>query len=122
MKNSRNASYRRVFVASVVFALFAGVSTSADGRPPYMKHMMTTYPNLKGVVKAAGCVGCHAPKDKKIRNHYGQALSEALGEKNVKIPKKLKKAMQKIEPQPSAVKDKTFGDLIRMGIHPAATE
>ena len=122
MKNSWIASCPGAIAVSVVFVLVVGVTTTTEGRPPYLKAMAEKYPNLKGVIRAAKCNGCHPAKNKKVRNHYGEALRKALHATNVKDPEPVPDAFEKIESEPSAIKGKTFGDLIRMGKHPASTK
>ncbi len=45
----------------------------------------------------ATCAICHPARSKEHRNRYGQALEEALGEKNVKDHERIREAMKSIE-------------------------
>ena len=53
---------------------------------------------------------------------FWTALEKALGAKNVKDKAKVGAMMTKIEKEKSAVKDMTFGDLIKAGKLPASTK
>lgn len=106
-----------------VIALVAAVSPlaapkQAQARPKYMAVFKQTYPNpkLAGQVEATKCNVCHFGKEKKDRNDYGMAISNALGEaKNVKAADEIAKALKTAEKAASSTEGKTFGDLIKDG-------
>lgn len=112
----------------VVGAVAVVVSTSpqrAEARLQYLRFFGGKYENLKDQVKVAKCAVCHpAEKNPKklIRNNYGKALEKALEAKDVKNKAVVDAALKKIEKEPSAVKEMTFGDLIKAGKLPASTE
>lgn len=69
------------------------------------------------------CLACHEAKDggkpdNKKRNNYGQAVEKLLGKKKAK-KEEAETAITKAEKEPSAIKDKTFGDLIEEGKAPS---
>lgn len=100
-------------------ALVLGGSKSAEARPLYLKGFVTEYPKLEQqVLKTTKCDVCHFGKPKKNRNNYGATLADIFedgfgGAKNVKDMKKIQEALKKAAEKESAVKDKTFGDLIK---------
>ena len=81
---------------------------------------------LAAEVERVKCNVCHEGKDKKARNAYGKALDERLDKKADKENKeKIRQMLEEVAALPSdpAVKDSpTFGDLIKAGKLPVATE
>jgi hypothetical protein len=110
---------RGVVVAGAVAGVVIGFGTSAEARPPYKKVFEATYEKVAKDNKV-DCNSCHvADKDKKERNNYGEALAKNIA-KNEKDEAKIKEALVKTEKEKSAVKDKTFGDLLKDGKLPAS--
>ncbi len=111
-----------LFVAGVLAGLLSLSASSAQARPKYKGAFEKQYPD---VVKAEGkdgkltCAVCHEGDDKKKRNNYGEALGKNTG-KNEMDEAKIKEALEKTEKEKSAVKDKTFGDLLKDGKLPAS--
>lgn len=111
--------------AAIVAVMFAAGPRQAEARPAFPGVFAKQYPALKDTVKKVKCAVCHPTEDnkkKKKRNNYGKALEKALGAKNVKDKAKVATMMVKIEKEKSAIKDMTFGDLIKAGKLPASTE
>ena len=113
---------KSLFVAGVLAGLLSLSANSAHARPKYKGAFEKQYPD---VVKAEGkdgkltCAVCHEGDDKKKRNNYGEALTKNVG-KNEMDEAKIKEALEKTEKEKSAVKDKTFGDLLKDGKLPAS--
>ena len=110
----------------VAGAAMLGGSGSAEARPQYfLKGFVETYPDLKKETGVQKCNVCHYGTKKTDRNNYGQAFGKTLSElieknggsekerTNVKDLEKVKEALKKAEEEKSAVKDKTFGELIK---------
>lgn len=111
--------------AGVAAVMLSANLSQAQARPTFPGIFARKYLNLLEQVKEAKCTVCHPAEDnekKEKRNNYGTALEKALGEKMVKDKEKVNKALEKIEKEPSAIKGKTFGDLIKEGKLPASTE
>ena len=115
---------RGIVVAGCVAGLVVGFGARVEARPNYKGLFEKQYPE---VVKKEGkdgkltCVVCHEGDDKKKRNNYGEALiSAGKIAKMEKDEAKIKEAFTKTEPEKSAVKDKTFGDLLKEGKLPAS--
>jgi len=111
---------------AVLATLFAGSllvpGPSAQARPNYKGVFSKKY-EKKLATKLRGCIACHAPKpggkyDTKKRNNYGTAVGTLLGKKKAKNPA-VEEAITKAEKEPSAIKGKTFGDLIDEGKAPS---
>ena len=114
-----------MFAAVVAVAMLSVNLEKARARPNFPGVFAKQYPGLKAQVKKVKCAVCHPKannKKKKIRNSYGKALKKALGAAKVKDKKKIAAAMEKIEKQKSAVKGKSFGDLIKAGKLPGSTK
>ena len=117
----------RIRVAlAVLAALFAGSllvpGPSAQARPNYKSVFSKKY-EKKLAKTLRGCTACHEKKadgktDTKRRNNYGKAVGKLLGKKKAKNPA-AEEAITKAEKEPSAIKGKTFGDLIDEGKAPS---
>lgn len=113
---------RGMMVAGCVAGLAIGFNTRVEARPNYKGAFEKQYAE---VVKKEGkdgkltCAVCHEGDDKKKRNNYGEALSKNIT-KMEKDEAKIKEAFEKTEKEKSAVKDKTFGDLLKDGKLPAS--
>ncbi len=96
--------------------------SGADARPQYKSAFEKKYPKVKAANKIT-CDVCHVKgeKNKKKRNNYGTALAKAI-KKNQKDKAKIAEALHKTEKEKSAIKDKTFGDLLKDGKLPASTK
>ncbi len=113
---------RGVVVAGVLAGLLAVGANSAQARPKYKGAFEKQYPEVvtkEGKDGKLTCAVCHEGDDKKKRNNYGEALGKNTG-KNEMDEAKLKEALEKTEKEKSAVKDKTFGDLLKDGKLPAS--
>lgn len=111
--------------AAALAVVLSANQREAEARPIYPAIFAKQYPKLIDQVKEAKCTVCHPAEDnekKKLRNNYGMALGKALGTENEKDREKVAEMMMKIEKEPSAIKEKTFGDLIKEGKLPASTE
>jgi len=118
------SGYRAFALCSLAAAAILVVAMqSAQARPQYKSSFEKTYP---AVAKQNGkngkltCLVCHPKKDKKMRNNYGVALKEAIGKKNEKNKDAIAKALGATEEKSSAIKGKTFGDLLAAGQLPAS--
>ena len=113
---------RGIIVAGCVAGLAIGFNTRVEARPNDQGAFEKQYTE---VVKKEGkdgkltCAVCHEGDDKKKRNNYGEALTKNVG-KNEMDEAKIKEALEKTEKEKSAVKDKTFGDLLKDGKLPAS--
>ena len=113
---------RGMLVTGVLAGLAVGFNVRVEARPAYKTQFDKVYPDVAknqdgGKTK---CTVCHEEgDDKKKRNNYGEALSKNTG-KNEKDEDKIKEALTKTEPEKSAIKDKTFGDLLKEGKLPAS--
>jgi predicted nucleotide-binding protein (sugar kinase/HSP70/actin superfamily) len=112
-----------MIVAGCVAGLVIGFGARVEARPPYKGAFEKQYPE---VVKNEGkdgkitCVVCHeAGDDKKKRNNYGEAMAKIIKAKESDADK-IKEALEKTEKEKSAIKDKTFGDLLKDGKLPAS--
>lgn len=79
------------------FVVFS-VIPRGEARPNYKKAFDTCYAEI-AKKRGTTCNVCHSvgTDDKKRRNHYGVALAEELGEKNVKDLEKIIEALKAIE-------------------------
>lgn len=104
----------------VLALLFPG--DLAHSRPSYSKTFAATYKEeySKSGEQQQKCQICHEGENKKDKNNYGDAVQQALPMKNVKDEEALVAALRKVEPLPSAIPGKTFGDLIKEGRSPAS--
>ena len=110
---------RGMMVAGCVAGLAMGFSGTVEARPNYKKAFDTQYEKVAKENKTA-CTVCHEDgDDKKKRNNYGTALAKNIKAKETDADK-IKEAFTKTEPEKSAVKDKTFGDLLKDGKLPAS--
>lgn len=114
----------RKMIACAVAALLIGslLYNGADARPQYKSAFDKQYPKVKAANKTT-CDVCHVKgeKDKKKRNNYGTALAKNIKAKE-KDKTKIAEALTKTEKEKSAIKDKTFGDLLKDAKLPNATE
>ena len=113
---------RGIVVAGCVAGLFVGFGARVEARPNYKGAFEKQYTE---VVKKEGkdgkltCAVCHEGDDKKKRNNYGEAISKIIAKKETDDAK-VKEALTKTEKEKSAIKDKTFGDLLKDGKLPAS--
>ena len=109
---------------AVAGLVVVGSINRADARTQYKKAFEKKYPDL---VKKHGkkgkltCNVCHEGKSKKKHNVYGETLKTMISKKE-KDTKKIDEALTKGEKEKSAIKDKTFGDVIKDGKLPASKE
>jgi gas vesicle protein len=125
-KVSRDMTPRFRIALTVLAALFAASllapGPSAQARPQYKSSFTSKYKQYYKDKKFT-CLLCHEKKsdgktDTKKRKSYGKAVGKHLSKKNVKKKKDIDEVLTKAEDEDSAIKDKTFGDLIRMGLDP----
>ncbi len=71
------------FAGSLAIAFLLASERPSEARPIYKKAFDFVY---KDVLKSnrVTCAVCHSGDDKKHLNHYGKAIAEELGEKNVR--------------------------------------
>jgi len=86
---------RASIAIGVVVACLADVP-SVEARPVYLKVFKQVYPEL--AKRSPSCAICH-PRgdDKTLENHYGAALEEELGGKNVGDEARIMQAILEIE-------------------------
>jgi len=110
---------RGLVVTGVLTGLMAVNVGRVQARAQYKKQFESKYENVAKENKI-DCLVCHVKdKEKKERNNYGDALAKNIG-KNEKDADKIKEAMTKTEKEDSAIKGKTFGDLLKEGKLPAS--
>ena len=109
----------RWVVVGVVAAVAVSVALPGLARPQYLKGFVEEYPSLTAGAKGLKCKVCHCAAQKAAQNDYGAAVKKELGAKNVKDKEAIAKALRAAEEYPSAVKGRTFGDLIREGKLPS---
>jgi hypothetical protein len=108
------------FALLALSVLFPSIATA---RPKYQKEFTGLYgEHYIGNAKAAQCTVCHRGEKKTQRWKYGEALSEALGAKNLADTTAIQRALRDVEPKPSAIPGMTYGDLIRAGRLPTEGE
>lgn len=115
MTERRNATTsRRTAVSILAVALTVSLipAGSASARPAYKSEFEKLYPKFKEAGNKVTCGLCHPGKNKKDRNHYGEALAKALKEPNIKDKKTITEALKEIEdgncPEPPKTKWKTL--------------
>ena len=111
-----------VCAIAVVAGAVAVSAPQAEARPDYVKGFVAKYEGLKEAVDEKKCGVCHGDEGKKknVLSDYAKALKEALGEKNVKDEEKIAKALSTVEGQKCGDDDKTWGDILKKGLPPAA--
>lgn len=82
-------------VRSLAIVFFLVVDRPSDARPLYKKAFDTEYKTVLTARKTT-CTVCHSGDDKRKRNHYGKALAEELGEKNVREFDKIVEALRAV--------------------------
>jgi hypothetical protein len=96
--------------------LLPATSKTATARPGYGDAFQTTYAReFSGNAEATKCTVCHFGPVKRSRNDYGMAVTKALKTRNERDAAAIRTALEAAAKQPSAVKGKTFGDLIKQG-------
>lgn len=122
----------RKLVALALVAPFLS-TPAAWAYQPYVKAFAKHYRDLRKPIKALDdrCHVCHVggEDDRHLMNDYGRAIdasglpSEDDGEQTAaELAKLLPDYLDKVEPMPSRVEGKTFGDLIAAGELPGGTE
>lgn len=99
-------------VALAALLTLAATST-VEARPQYQKAFLAQYPDVTEAKKVK-CGVCHPEKSKKVRNAYGKAVGEGVGEKNQKDEAKIKEALAKAEAK-KGEGDQTFGEQLKAG-------
>ncbi|MBS0204179.1 MAG: hypothetical protein JSS49_14845 [Planctomycetes bacterium] len=97
----------------------------AIGRPQNVKTFGKTYEKEYANANVEfRCTVCHLDGEKKtVHNNYGDALKKVMAEKKLdgKNAAMVEKALREVESLPSAIPNKSFGDLIKDGKLPAST-
>ena len=111
-----------IFVVCAVLMLTA--ARPALAVKPFYDEFEKMYAGAEGafsaLVKKEKCSVCHDPKDKKIRNPYGEALDKLLDRKtDAKDMEKIQKALKTVEAE-KAKDGETFGEKIKAGKLPGA--
>lgn len=111
-----------VCAIAVVAGFVALTAPQAEARPGYLMAFAGKYENLKAAAEEKKCGVCHGKggADKKAVSAYGKAVAEALGAKNVKEADKIAKALTDVEGKKCGDGDKTWGDVLKAGLPPAA--
>jgi hypothetical protein len=114
---------RGLLVTGLFAGLVVGVNVGrVDARPKNKTTFLKLYPEVeKNNKDDMNCFICHekGTTDKKKRNNYGEALAKHIA-KNEMDEAKVREALIKTESEKSAIKDKTFGDLLKEGKLPAS--
>ena len=95
--DSRSLARPLLCVACLIVILSAALPSPTYARPNYKKAFDKLHKDI--ATKKTSCYVCHSEvrDDKKHLNHYGQALAEELGERNVKDEEKVIAALKAIE-------------------------
>lgn len=83
--------FRPFYLACLLVVVFLVASERpGDARPNYKRCFDTAFPKI-GKLNKTNCNVCHVEgtDDKKRLNHFGKAVAEELGEKNVKDDAKI---------------------------------
>jgi len=112
---------KAIITCALVVAAVLVVATArrAQARPAYYNIWRQTYPAVDKANKVNSevkCNVCHVGTDRKKRNAYGKAITEALGGKTNLKPsnkKAIVAAFKKAEAADSETSGKTFGDLLQ---------
>ena len=121
MQNFLKVGSNRLLCTAAVAILLSATTYKAKAHPPFLPLFNKQYKHLAEQAKQAKCIVCHRKKDNKDKkrfNNYGRALERVI-EKN---KGKIVNIFEKVEGERSAIKGKTFGDLIKEGKLPASTE
>ena len=113
---------KMVCAVAVVAGLFAATVERAEARPQYLKAFAGKYENLKAAADEKKCGVCHGKggADKKAVSDYGKAVGKAIGAKNCKDDEVINKALGTVEGEKCGDGDKTWGDVLKAGLPPAA--
>lgn len=109
---------RVLVVGGILAGLTVGFMRSAEARPSHLKVFATAYPEV-AMRNKLSCTVCHAGSDKMMRNNYGEALTKHIV-KGERDDARIKAALVETEPEPSTISEKTFGELLRLGLLPAS--
>lgn len=102
----------------IALACVVGLASSrVEARPEYNKVFWEHYAKQVGA-HSVKCTACHSRPDKKSRNNYANVLKTKLGAANIKDHDQIRSALDEAAKEPSAIPEKTFGDLINEGILP----
>lgn len=129
---------KKGFLILLCCTLVVGLRLNAtNARPAYFKEFKEKYLKPEGteeekafadlVNSKVKCNVCHGKNDqgkddKKVRNVYGQALSDALGATKVKEKEKIQEALDAAAEKKASDDGPSFGELINMGKLPAGEE
>lgn len=96
---SKRRIYRPLRLVSLLAVLIVAASERpSPARPNYKKCADIVFRELfpKLDLSRTNCNLCHSGDDKKKLNHFGRAVAEELGEKNVKDEKKIIAAIKAV--------------------------
>lgn len=102
-------------VCSLAIAFVIEAERSTDARPLYKKCFDTVYKD-KFKNQKVTCAVCHSGDDKKHLNHYGKAIAEELGEKNVRDQEKIIAAIKAVAKR--KCKSGVWGERLEKGLMP----
>ncbi len=104
-------------VCSLAFVFLVASERSGDARPNYKRCFDTAFPKI-GKLGKTNCFVCHVAgsDDKKPLNHFGKAVAEELGEKNVKDDAKIIAAIKAAAKR--KCKSGEWGERLEKGLPP----
>ena len=85
-------------VSSLAAVFFFAAEHPSAARPLYKKVFDSEYKTVLTTNKTT-CTVCHSSDDKRKLNHYGKAIAEELGEKNVREFDKIVEALRAVAKQ-----------------------
>lgn len=102
-------------VCSLAIAFVVTANRPSDARPIYKKCFEIVYKDKLKSNKTT-CAVCHSGDDKRKLNHYGKAIAEELGEKNVKDDEKIIAAIKAVAKK--KCKSGEWGERLERGMAP----
>ncbi len=103
-------------VSSLAIMFFIASQRPSDARPNYKACWEKVYKDKQKKDNKLTCALCHAGDDKKKLNHYGKAIAEELGEKNVKDEEKIVAAIKAVAKR--KCKSGEWGERLEKGLPP----
>ncbi len=104
-------------VISLAVLFFIASQRPSDARPLYKSCWDEVYKDaLKPFNRRVTCAVCHPGDNKKDLNHYGKAIAEELGEKNVKDREKIIAAIKAVAKR--KCKSGEWGERLEKGLSP----
>ncbi|HUG92343.1 MAG TPA: hypothetical protein VML55_16005 [Planctomycetaceae bacterium] len=129
MRKIRKLRMALAVCLTLAVAVLVSGFQAAEARPQYRTQFLKQYEEVKKNNPSGNltCLVCHDKKaggdsyDTKKHNNYGTAIKDVI-EMNEKKADKIQQALKDVEPKDSAIKGKTFGDLLKEGKLPASKE